>query len=189
MKECVHAFAEQVRPGAPLSAQSASLARQVEKISHLVTRVIHASTKGIVDYLDLVGREFPQDHPGVNFSLEISDAFRDTKLGPDQSMFLLLSIIELIDNATDALEGSGTLRLRARIRESDRTLVFSVHNSGRISGNIGERIFLDGVSTKGEGRGMGLAIVGRMSERFRARLELRQESGVEFVLSLSLLQP
>jgi sensor histidine kinase regulating citrate/malate metabolism len=72
----------------------------------------------------------------------------------------------------------------SRVRASERTAVLKVFNSGRLPTSLGDRIFEEGVSTKGEGRGMGLAIVRRMAERFGGQIVLRQGRGVEIIVSV-----
>jgi sensor histidine kinase regulating citrate/malate metabolism len=69
-------------------------------------------------------------------------------------------LANLIDNAMDAVKGEAKPVIRLTIAEDLRAFVFTVQNNGApIPPDMRERIFEAGVSTKGEGRGMGLNIV------------------------------
>lgn len=66
----------------------------------------------------------------------------------------------LLDNAMEAAKAAAQPRVGLAMAEHLRGFLLSVRNNGlAIPERLGERVFDPGVSTKGEGRGMGLAIV------------------------------
>jgi sensor histidine kinase regulating citrate/malate metabolism len=66
----------------------------------------------------------------------------------------------LLDNAMDAAESANDPQIRLSIAESLRACEFRISNNGPlIPEDMRENIFEAGVSTKGEGHGMGLNIV------------------------------
>ena len=77
----------------------------------------------------------------------------------DWQMCRVLS--NLIDNAAEAMkEKDGTGVLRLILEEDDTHIRFTVENNGpEVPRDILPAIFNAGISTKGEGRGMGLSIV------------------------------
>jgi len=76
-------------------------------------------------------------------------------------------LANLIDNALDALKGVEKPVLRITIAEDLRAYTFTVANNGSpIPGELRESIFEAGVTTKGEGHGMGLSIVRQTVEEY-----------------------
>jgi sensor histidine kinase regulating citrate/malate metabolism len=66
----------------------------------------------------------------------------------------------LIDNAMDAAKQAAEPQILIAIEEDIRAYLFSIENNGDIiPENMLPDIFEEGVSTKGENRGMGLSIV------------------------------
>ena len=66
----------------------------------------------------------------------------------------------LIDNAMDAARQAEKPRIRIKIAEDIRAYLFLIENNGAaIPESLLSSIFQEGVSTKGENRGMGLSIV------------------------------
>ena len=86
---------------------------------------------------------------------------------PDWEMCKVLS--NLIDNAVDAMADmpAAGQKLRIELAENVKQYTFLVENNGpAIPENIREHIFTPGFTTKGDGHGMGLHIVG---ETLRSR--------------------
>jgi signal transduction histidine kinase len=84
----------------------------------------------------------------------------------------------LIDNAADAMKGSGTLALRTA-RENDFVLVEIADNGPGIPGNIQSRIFDPFFTTKGvgEGTGLGLDVVSRIVKNFGGQISVQSVPG------------
>lgn len=79
---------------------------------------------------------------------------------PMPSWELCRVLANLIDNAIDAVKTVDDPVISLVIAEDIRSYTFSITNNGRpIPPEMRDRIFEAGVSTKGEGRGMGLSIV------------------------------
>ena len=82
----------------------------------------------------------------------------------------------LIDNAMDALEGIPNSSLRIMLHEDAHGLAFSVANNGpRIPEADIFRIFEPGVSSHGEGRGMGLYIVRKTLRRYGGEIHVTSD--------------
>lgn len=82
----------------------------------------------------------------------------------------------LIDNAMDALENTQNSSLRIMLREDAHGHSFSVANNGpAIPPEALRRIFEPGVSSHGEGRGMGLYIVRTTLEKYGGEIRVTSD--------------
>ena len=111
---------------------------------------------------------------GVDLQLDIKSSLENMKM-PAWELCRVLA--NLIDNAVDALRGVENPAIRLNIAEDLRAFTFTVINNGPpIPEEFRERMFEAGVSTKGEGRGMGLSIVRGIMESGGGRLTLRSDA-------------
>jgi len=84
----------------------------------------------------------------------------------------------LMDNAMDALEHTANSSLRVMLREDTHGYAFSVANNGPVIPEQDLRhIFEPGVSSHGEGRGMGLYIVRRTLQKYGGEIHVTSEEG------------
>ena len=95
----------------------------------------------------------------------------------------------LIDNAMDAAKQADTPHIRLTIAEDIRAFIFSIQNNGpAIPAELLDSIFAEGVSTKGENRGMGLSIVKHTLEPYGGTAGCKSdESGTAFTVTLPKL--
>jgi len=84
----------------------------------------------------------------------------------------------LIDNAADAMKGTGTLTVRTA-RENDFVLVEIADNGPGIPAEVKSRIFDPFFTTKGvgEGTGLGLDIVNRIVKNARGQVNVLSSPG------------
>ena len=104
---------------------------------------------------------------GIAFDMDVTSRITDLPL-EDWELCRILS--NLIDNAAEAMSeikiDAPLLRLSMRDEKDPFSLVFRVENNGpEIPESITSSIFQAGFSTKGSGRGTGLAIVSRTMEK------------------------
>ena len=84
----------------------------------------------------------------------------------------------LIDNAMDALENVADKSLGIMLREDTHGFAFSVSNNGPVIPEEDmRRIFEPGVSTHGEGRGMGLYIVRGTLQKYGGEIHVTSDEG------------
>lgn len=98
-------------------------------------------------------------------------------------------IVNLIDNAAEAMEGSATrnLQLSTRFQVAHDSVEIVVADSGYgISAEDKDRLFLPHFSTKDRGTGLGLAIASRVIAEHHGiiRAEDNQPTGARFVIEL-----
>jgi signal transduction histidine kinase len=97
----------------------------------------------------------------------------------------------LIDNAIDAMNGSGELRIRTW-RELDCAVVAIADNGPGIPEEIRSRIFDPFFTTKGvgEGTGLGLDTVRRIVQKHHGNIEVKTKPGeTKFIVRLPIKQP
>ena len=96
---------------------------------------------------------------GVALRLDIRSPLESLPI-PSWEMCRVLG--NLLDNAMDAVADAPEPSVTLGVTENLQSYVFTVENNGsHIPASLAESIFEAGVSTKGEGRGMGLSIVRR----------------------------
>ena len=95
----------------------------------------------------------------------------------------------LMDNAMDAIGDQKDGRITLTVREEVRRFTFTISNNGDpIPEEMRESIFEPGVSTKGEGRGMGLAIVRKTLAEFGGVIALEDSADTAFTISIPRVQ-
>jgi signal transduction histidine kinase len=122
--------------------------------------------------------------PGVEFAVEVAPAAARAWFDPEQ---IKRALINLLDNAVDATEAPGSVRLSAA--RADGNLTLHVADSGRgIPAEAKEKLFLPHFSTKGRGTGLGLAIVHRIVSDHHGtiRVEDNHPRGTVFTIELPL---
>lgn len=93
----------------------------------------------------------------IRLELDIRSTLEDVA-APSWELCCIMG--NLLDNAMDAAESANDPQIRLSIAESLRACEFRISNNGPlIPEDMRENIFEAGVSTKGEGHGMGLNIV------------------------------
>jgi len=95
--------------------------------------------------------------------------------------------VNLIDNARDAMGGSGTITLATRYRPEVEALRIEVADEGPgILPEERDRLFVPYFSTKKKGTGLGLAIVNRIVSDHNGyvRVESNRPRGARFILEL-----
>lgn len=133
-----------------------------------------------------------RDSPnGVQLRLELA---RELPPIPADPALLRRALVNLIENATDAVSQAPTKEILVRTRHLSplRTVELTVADSGPgISPEDKERLFLPFFSTKPSGMGLGLAIVSRIVAEHHGsiRIEDNTPRGARFVVELPTEQP
>ena len=127
---------------------------------------------------------------GVNLRTELADAIPAIKADPD---LLRRVVVNLIDNAAEALEGSKAreIRVETRASEDGETVEISVADSGHgISPEDKDKLFLPHFSTKERGTGLGLAIAARIVDEHGGTMRVEDNSpvGARFVIVLPVAE-
>ena len=118
------------------------------------------------------------DEKGIEMVIEVKSDLKDIRV-EDWELCKVLS--NLTDNAIRALEESEVQEkaVRINITETPEKYIFDVENNGpKIPDDIKDQIFKKGFTTKkGEGHGMGLAIVSKILEESNGDIKVESEEG------------
>lgn len=123
-------------------------------LSHVQSslKTIHPAVNALI-----AAKKNDADEAGIMFTLNVQT---DLEKLPVPSYEICRALSNLIDNAFDALIGQVDPMLRLSIEDLGANYRFTVSNNGpAIDQAALDHIFTAGYSTKGTGRGMGLAIV------------------------------
>ncbi len=123
-------------------------------------------------------------HSSVRIEPRLEPGLPPVMLDPEQMKRVL---INLLDNAAEAMGGHGTVTVAARRDRAAGTVRLEVSDDGPgIRPEVRDRLFLPYFSTKKRGTGLGLAIVHRIvtDHMGRIRVEDNEPHGARFVIDL-----
>lgn len=119
---------------------------------------------------------------GIRLNLDIRTTLEGLPVPPWE---ICCIIGNLMDNAMDALADTADGWIELEVRETLRHFTFTIANNGpAIPEELRERIFESSVSTKGEGRGMGLSIVRKTLAEFGGTIELLPDEEPRFLVTI-----
>ncbi len=148
---------------------------QREAVSRIMNQIHQPSVAAL-----LVGKTSRASELGIRLTLDRESTLSEESpwLPPDAYVTILGNLIE---NAIEVLNQSrsATKEVSVSIRESDESLLLCVEDTGPgISAALRRTLFQRGVSTKGKGRGTGLALVQEVVDAYHGEIRIESESGV-----------
>ena len=209
-------------PLTPIALSAERIARQLEKAptSHEFARVIRESTRTIAHEVESVKTlvdefsqfaRFPAAQPqpsdlnqvienalavfagrleGIEISKQLAPGLPPVSL--DREQFKRV-IVNLVDNAAEAMEGAPLRRLLiATAAPTPESVELTLADTGcGISPEDKEKLFLPYFSTKNRGTGLGLAIVNHIlgDHQAQIRVEDNEPAGARFIIEIPALVP
>ena len=214
-REVARRLAHEIKnPLTPLQLSAQRLRRQAEKKSPRYEEIFEECTKTIIDEVDGLRHlvdEFSRfaRMPAVSKkSIEIHEllentlssytlyykniAFRsrfskDISFIPADARQLKQVFVNLIDNAIQAMGEQGEIALQSSYDARRKALTIEIADSGPgIPQELKERLFIPYFSTKGSGRGLGLAIVHKIIGEHEGKIKVEDNSpqGTVFIIEL-----
>ena len=128
----------------------------------------------------LVGKTSRANELGIRLVLDRESSLRENSpwLPPDAYVTILGNLIE---NAIEILNQSrsSTKEISVSIRESEENLLLCVEDTGPgIPPALRQTMFQRGATSKGRGRGTGLALVQEIAEAYHGEIRVESEGGV-----------
>jgi signal transduction histidine kinase len=134
-------------------------------------------------FLETLLSIYRHHHCAENRALSLAEPVNNCLLKSDQE--LLTRILgNLIKNALEATPEAGTVRIDCR--DGDGETVFSINNPGEMPLNLQNKVFRDGGTSKGRGRGLGLRSIRLLVDALGGRIDLVSNAieGTTFFLRL-----
>ncbi|MFD9031861.1 ATP-binding protein [Streptomyces sp. NPDC059567] len=162
---------------------------ELELAQALTDRVVDAVGEPVLAAL-LLGKAAQANESGVELVLTEDSRIDDGLLPPALPSRDLVTILgNLIDNAVEAASGTPQGRVTVTARTHDGELLLRVSDTGPgIDTGDPDAVFDRGWSTRGPGRGLGLALVRQATTRAAGTVILARapEGGAEFTVRLPL---
>ena len=157
--------------------------KEYELVKGLIEEV-HGEQQNVLDFFlakvrdpavvgVLIGKMHRAKELGIQ--LTITDQSSVTELCPHRETVLTI-LGNAIENAMEAIKTMGneehlTAAITVHLKEETERLTIEVSDTGPgIDPELGEQIFADGGTTKGEGRGFGLALISRLVSRLKGSI-------------------
>ena len=122
--------------------------------------------------------------PGIGLERRLAPDLPALRIDPDQ---MKRALINLVDNAVEAMEGKGTIVVTTEYdRVEGRARLIVADDGPGVAPDDRERLFVPHFSTKKRGSGLGLAIVSRIVQEHLGaiRAEDNRPRGARFVVEL-----
>jgi sensor histidine kinase regulating citrate/malate metabolism len=165
---------------------------ELELAQVLTDRVVGAVAEPVLAAL-LLGKAAQANERGVELVLADDSRIDDGVLPATLRARDLVTILgNLIDNAVDAAQGSEAARVTVTALADGGELLLDVRDTGAgVDTGTTAEVFRRGWSTKGPGRGLGLALVRQAVHRAYGTVELAHGpgGGAEFTVRLPLSTP
>ncbi len=150
-------------------AEAADYLERIYSQLHTVSKVMRTKVTAFNALLQV--KNAACEERGIKLDLDIRTTLEGLPVPPWE---ICCIIGNLMDNAMDALNGVRDGWIHLEVRETLRQFAFVITNNGpSVPEGLRQTIFEPGVSTKGEGRGMGLSIVQKTLAEFGGRIELK----------------
>lgn len=121
---------------------------------------------------------------GVTLNTDLDPAVQLINIDAEQMKRVLINLVE---NAMDAMDGEGELTIRTRLAQEDGKVILEVSDTGHgVSEKTKENIFLPYFSTKQNGAGLGLAIVSRVIEDHGGKISVSANGKKGSVFTIEL---
>jgi signal transduction histidine kinase len=130
--------------------------------------------------------------PSIRPAISLNDLNKEQMKVRVDSMSIVSALVNLLNNALEAIEGKGVLTVVTERSPDGRNAVVRIHNSGpRLTAKQIERMSRPGYSVKGEHHsGLGLPLAKQAVEAAGGtlRLDSPEQGGVEAVVSLPVCE-
>lgn len=144
-------------------------------------KVCHSNLNTTVEHAVMLARQQVLSRP-IKIELQKAPDLPAVEHDSDQIHQVLLN---LLLNAIQAMEGSGTVRVEIGSRDSFATVVVSDTGRGISAQNL-PNIFRPFYTTKGDGTGLGLSLARRIVEDHQGRIEVVSEVGKGSIFAVLL---
>lgn len=148
-----------VSAGSDLLARLVRAAGEMKCLERLSRTPVPVGLSDLCINLETIMQDMRSIHNSLTLNLDCRGASSIGNLSPEIATILLV-VNELIENAIEATKGKGAIDVQVGFLPSKGAIQIIVRDNGPgVPKRIRDKIFQAGISTKGEGRGLGLALV------------------------------
>ncbi|OLS20297.1 MAG: hypothetical protein ThorAB25_28470, partial [Candidatus Thorarchaeota archaeon AB_25] len=166
---------------------SLAVSERMSRVIKLFSVVGRPAAYNFLETLQTMADRARQANSGAKVSLLFEPDIRSADIRP--GILLPLVLENLLRNTADYVGDSAVVTIRLGLVE--KTLIITYRDNGPgIDPSIRHRIFQKGVTTKGEGKGLGLYLSKRIVESYGGIIELLDEKetkGAAFLISVPVL--
>ncbi len=164
-----------------------AVSERMSRVIKLFSVVGRASEYDFLETLQTMADRAKQASGGTKVSLLLEPDIRSADIRP--GILLPLVLENLLRNTADYVGTSAVVTIRLGLVE--KTLIITYRDNGPgIDPKIRDKIFQKGVTTKGEGKGLGLYLSKRIVESYGGTIEIldqKEGHGAAFLISVPVL--
>ncbi len=166
---------------------SIAVSERMSRVIKLFSVVGRSSEYDFLETVQTMADRAKRASGGSKVSLQIEPDIRSADIRP--GILLPLVLENLLRNTADYVGESAVVTIRLGLVE--KTLIITYRDNGPgINPNIRKKIFQKGITTKGEGKGLGLYLSKRIVESYGGTIELldeKERKGAAFLISVPVL--
>jgi signal transduction histidine kinase len=163
---------------------SLAVSERMSRVIKLFSVVGKASEYDFLETLQTMANRAKEASGGAHVSLLVEPDIRSADIRP--GILLPLVLENLLRNTADYVGENAVVTIRLGLVE--KTLIITYRDNGPgIDSSIRDKIFQKGVTTKGEGKGLGLYLSKRIVESYGGKIELldeKERKGAAFLISV-----
>jgi signal transduction histidine kinase len=166
---------------------SIAVSERMSRVIKLFSVVGRASEYDFLETVQTLADRAKQANSAAKVSIVIEPDIRSADIRP--GILLPLVLENLLRNTADYVGANAVVTIRLGLVEK-RLIITYRDNGPGIEPSIRPRIFQKGVTTKGEGKGLGLYLSKRIVESYGGTIELldeKERQGAAFIISVPVL--
>lgn len=177
-----------VQPGNDTFAITKVMLVRLMSLNRLCATVSSIKQESLVEHIRSTVKDAQTIHKRIQFSIDVDQDILQTTIPVSVVPAAILAITELIDNAIEAIVGKGSIDVVIRHLRSKTSLYVVVKDSGPgVTGDGKVKMFTEGHSTRGEGRGLGLYLIASLLKELRGDITYANEEGSTFCMLMPML--
>jgi len=166
---------------------SIAVSERMSRVIKLFSVVGRSASYDFLETVQLMANRAKEANSGAKVSLQVEPDIRSADIRP--GILLPLVLENLLRNTADYVGESAVVTIRLGLVEKQLIITYRDNGPG-IDPLIRHRIFQKGVTTKGEGKGLGLYLSKRIVESYGGTIELldeKERQGAAFLISVPVL--
>jgi signal transduction histidine kinase len=166
---------------------SLAVSERMSRVIKLFSVVGRSAAYNFLETVQLMANRAKQANSAAKVTLQVEPDIRSADIRP--GILLPLVLENLLRNTADYVGASAVVTIRIGLVEKQLIITYRDNGPG-IDPEIRSRIFQKGVTTKGEGKGLGLYLSKRIVESYGGTIELldeKERQGAAFLISVPVL--